>query len=605
MIEGICRSLLTDWCHALRRLQIRDSGKRELDGAIFCPACSRIHGRCFEAMYPFLCLARSLEKDKRREWIDAADALFQWAEANVSQPDGAFLNDTDSNWKGTTVFSAIQLADCLWFHGEILPEETKAAWTRRLRKAADFLCDFDGLRDNNINYPVSNALALLECGIVLKESYYEERAKEWIAYARTMITENGLIYGEGVPREQKSPAGCVPVDIGYNVEETLPSMALYGWLAQEKEIMRLAEESLASHLDFMLEDGGWDNCFGTRNFKWTYWGSRTSDGCGAAYLLYRDGHPEFVEAARKNLDLMRKCTIDGLLAGGPHYGAAGQKICAHHTFTHGKVAAGILDRRLYECQRSEKGRLDEAELPRQSGTGIRYYKEINTWIINRKTITATVTAYDWEYLPGGHVSGGTLALLFHTKAGILFCSGMGEYSRKEPANMQAPADVIHECLALRIEEERDGVRYSSIYEDQAVVTVSGDWVFAKGVLKDKDHCAGKGKAASYGFGYRIRENGFDLEAEFQGGSLICPIISRNGEEICFQGAEGGITQSKEGISFFINREECKIRVQADHKLTLPYGTERIFNLVPGLQAIKLEGKPADGRIHIRIDILPH
>jgi hypothetical protein len=29
-----------------------------------------------------------------------------------------------------------------------------------------------------------------------------------------------------------------------------------------------------THLEFMLHDGAWDNSWGTRNFKWTYWGNR-------------------------------------------------------------------------------------------------------------------------------------------------------------------------------------------------------------------------------------------------------------------------------------------------------------------------------------------
>lgn len=222
-----------------------------------------------------------------------------WAELNISQPDGSFINDTDSDWKGTTVFNVIQLADCLLHHREILPIEVAEAWSRRLRRAADFLSGFNELMDNNINYPVANGLALLECGLVLKEQRYIRKAREWMKYSQAAFTENGLIFGEGVPRYQKSPEGCVPVDIGYNVEETLPSMALFGWLDKDAQIMQMAEQGFMSHLDFMLEDGAWDNSFGTRNFKWTYWGSRTTDGCALGYLLYADEHPEFVEAAGK------------------------------------------------------------------------------------------------------------------------------------------------------------------------------------------------------------------------------------------------------------------------------------------------------------------
>lgn len=111
-MELHCRELLEDWCLALRNLQVRGTGNPRLDGGILCPACGRIHGRCWEAMYPFLHMAKVSGDES---WIQAAQELFQWAEHVVSQPDGSYLNDLDSDWKGTTVFNVIQLADCLLF----------------------------------------------------------------------------------------------------------------------------------------------------------------------------------------------------------------------------------------------------------------------------------------------------------------------------------------------------------------------------------------------------------------------------------------------------------------------------------------------------------
>ena len=48
-------------------------------------------------------------------------------------------------------------------------------------------------------------------------------------------------------------------------------------------MMRLFLDSAKSHLAFLLPDGGLDNSMGSRSCKWTYWGSRTSDGCLAAF----------------------------------------------------------------------------------------------------------------------------------------------------------------------------------------------------------------------------------------------------------------------------------------------------------------------------------
>ena len=604
MLKILCDTLLTDWCEALAGLQLKGTGEKKLDGAIWCPACGRIHGRCFEAMYPLLCLAHKCTGKRREILVNAANDLFLWAQANVSREDGSFINDIDSDWKGTTVFGAIQLADCLWFHKGILPKETKKAWERRLIAAADFLCGFEELKENNINYQVSNALALLESGLVLNNTFYIRKAGEWISCCQNILTRNALIYGEGIPREQRSRTGCMPVDIGYNVEETLPSLALYGWLTRDEEIMRLAQHALNGHLEFMLEDGGWDNSFGTRNFKWTYWGSRTSDGCALGYLLYAKDHPEYIRAAERNLELLRQCSSQGLLAGGPHYEAAGQKCCVHHTFTHAKMVAGILDRKLYtevrEEKRNVKGKYMSVQPETAENMQMRHYPEINTWVVRNGKMRATVTAYDWEYLPGGHVSGGALSLLYEPRTGVLLCAGMGVYWRKEPANMQLPEKVRHECLGLRIEQTQNGEYYSSLFEDNAKMWTDREGIYAKGYLKNIRHRPiSQDEAGKYEFRYRLGKDRLDIEAQFDSGILVFPLISRKDEKIEI----GNSDEKAKGGGLLLHKGKALVRVNSDSGLELPYGTERIFNLVPGMQAIRIEGKPKNGRIFIRLEIL--
>lgn len=569
-MEKLCGELLQTWCEALRTLQVRGTGNPRLDGGILCPACGRIHGRCFEAMEPFLYMA---SVSKEEIWIHAAEQLFFWAEQVVSQPDGSYLNDIDSDWKGTTVFNVIQLAECLLFHESGLPEDTRCLWKARLKKAAEFLYTFDEINGNNINYPVSNALALYECGLVLREPRFLDKARELAAMAGDSLTEHGLLFGEGVPRDQKSPRGCYPVDIGYNVEETLPSLALYGSLSGDTVALQIAEKGLAAQLMFMVGDGAWDNSFGTRNFKWTYWGSRTCDGCALGYLLLADRHSEFVLAAKKNMELMQACTYDGLLAGGLHYHAAGQPSCVHHTFTHAKVLAGILERKL--CREVRK----EEALPRQKAEGIHCYPEIDSWLVTRASLTATVTAYDWEYLPGGHVSGGTLSLLHHERAGTLLCAGVGQYTLKEPNNMQIPMGGKHECLALRIEKQVGDIRYSSIYENEAVVLAEGGQIKVRGRLKDIRHRSRPDMDLSYTLLYEWEENVIHIRADFSEGSLICPVISRCDETVEI------LDGNREMI---LRKEQAAVSLRTSGAMRLPYGRERIFNLVPGVQALRVE-----------------
>lgn len=600
-MEHLCRNLLGEWCRRLLDLQIRGSKSPRLDGAILCPACGKIHGRCVEAMYPFLRMAKEEEyqgrpgwKKRRDEWVEGAKALFSWAEHTVSLEDGSLLNDIDSRWTGITVFYAIQLSDCLRFCSSLLDGETQMAWTNRLEKAAEFLYNTPILMENNINYPLSNALALYQCGELLRNESYKKKAKELAKLAGSVLTENGLLFGEGVPRFQRSRQGCQPVDIGYNMEETLPSLILYAWESGDEKTWDLAQKSLFAHLDFILADGGINNSFGTRNYKWSYWGSRTCDGFSLGYLLAakklkewdRDKQAKIEQTVWKNLELLQECTQDGLLSGGPHYKSAGQPSCVHHTFTHAKVLAGILDRNLA----GNTAHLLTDEKEENLSPGARWYPEIASWIISAPPVSATITCYDWEYMSGGHVGGGTLSLLHHRTAGPLFCAGMGEYTLKEPNNMQVPFRVRHRCLALRIEAEVDGRIYSSIYEDQARAEnlskdTSQELSFQiHGQLKDISHNPPDDIKLPYRLEYKFLNNQVEMNMTFPRGKVICPVISQKEEKLVSYKAAGYST-----IKIMKNGYPVYLKTQG--KMELPYKEERIFNLVPGFQAVQVEISP--------------
>lgn len=51
-------------------------------------------------------------------------------------------------------------------------------------------------------------------------------------------------------------------------------MVYYALMAKDTDLLTLVDRSMATHLEFMLPDGAWDNSWGTRSFKWTYWGGR-------------------------------------------------------------------------------------------------------------------------------------------------------------------------------------------------------------------------------------------------------------------------------------------------------------------------------------------
>ena len=109
--KNLISGLLTDWCDGMIKVQINNPSNLEEHGALGCPSCSHIHGRCMDAVYPFLYMA-DVTGDKK--YTEAAKLVMTWAENNVSQENGAWtVIRNPKSWKGITVFGAIALAEAL------------------------------------------------------------------------------------------------------------------------------------------------------------------------------------------------------------------------------------------------------------------------------------------------------------------------------------------------------------------------------------------------------------------------------------------------------------------------------------------------------------
>ena len=85
--------LLKIWCDGLLSQLIDDTPDPKLRGALRCPACGIIHGRCHDALYPMMHLAHATGDAK---YLDAAIKLQAWSD-NVTLPTGEFTNDLDPN----------------------------------------------------------------------------------------------------------------------------------------------------------------------------------------------------------------------------------------------------------------------------------------------------------------------------------------------------------------------------------------------------------------------------------------------------------------------------------------------------------------------------
>jgi len=594
---------LKTWCDGLLARQVTEMRDPAFYGGLLCPSCVFIHGRCGDAVYPLLRMAHTTGEAK---YLRGAILVHEWSQVQVSRSDGSWINDvTLSNWQGITVFHTIALAEALEHHGEVLDAATRAKWKDRLVAAAKFLDGFITIETGNVNYPVTATLAFQLCGQVLGDSRYFDRARALAHEVLSQFAADGFLAGEGHPLTGVSPKGCRPVDMGYNVEESLPSLALYSLLADDKPVQQQVVAAMKTHMEFMLPDGAWDNSFGSRNYKWSWWGSRTSDGCHPGFVLMSKFDPRFREAARRNLELMAACTHDGLLYGGPDFFAHGDLPCIHHTFTHAKALAAVLDRGTFAPESAER-----PKLPRDEVYTVRSFSTVGTKLAAIGPWRATVTEYDWEYvehvqpgagnLGGGHVSGGALSLLYHQKLGPICTASMTEYLMVEIANQQQFREGPQMALTPRLEYV-DGETYTNLNDFKAALTANqanGDIVFdAQGRMLTASRKPVSAGEILYHMVYRLSETGVEIEGSASGRpsapiKLIMPVIAREGERV----------EQIDAQTVRVIKAKGALIVSTDPSISFdPSFKEKTFNLVPGFEAFPFSvtltpGKPARVRL---------
>ena len=592
----LSRELLETWINALLSLQIADQSRTEDYGGLWCPACKRVHGRVADAIYPLMYMA---DKKQDSKYLDSAVQLYRWMEKHVSQPDGSWLNDPIQNsWKGITVFTSIALAETLLNHGSLLNHGLKSEIEARLKKAGDYIYNNFSMTYGNINYPINASYCLSLLGKLLDVKEFREKGRYFAHEALGFLSKNDrFIHGEGRPFDQPSAKGCYSVDLGYNVEESLPALVLYGKLTNDQEVLDAVVPSLQTHMEFMLPDGAWDNSWGTRNFKWTYWGSRTTDGCQPAYALMADRDPRFYKVALKSTELLKATTHNGLLYGGPHYVSHGVLPCVHHTFCHVKALATILDHGIHP----PKVDVEKLILPREKAYGSRFYPDIQTSLISVGKFRATVTAYDREYtMKNGHASGGALSLLWHEKAGPLLSASMNEYQMQEAGNMQPDTDPLSMPLTPRIELLKGGT-FMNICDLKATMETKDEAhstsVTSHSRLVDKDQNSPASGEIKCQTDYTFQTNKVIVEfnSETTVASepvrVVIPVISNASEMVEVIG--------KRLIQ--IQKKNALVKITSDSDLViLPTTGNRVFNFVPGLEAIPLAINQSKCRIEIDV-----
>lgn len=601
-LQAEANELLMEWVETLLTYQISHSDP-SLDGGLLCPACGRIHGRCGDAVLPLMYAA---ERTSNNKYIIAAKRLMKWME-NVHQPDGSWMNDINvSDWNGTTVFAAISLYEALHHYDYLLDDSTKNVWQDRLLTAGEFIYrnDFiysrrrEGMRNMNVNYSASATYALFALGKKFNRIEFIEKAEQIASDLKPFFTENNyFLYGEGPEITKKTKNGCFPVDLGYNVEESLPNMMSYAIMANDNELKELIQKSMDTHLEFMLPDGAWDNSWGTRSFKWTYWGGRTSDGMMGGFAIPdSEKNPEYYEAIRRNISLLKKATYDGLLHGGMNYADCGIKPCIHHTFGHAKALASFLSLPIATPPRTL--------LLRDKNYGTKYFKDIHTWLVAEDDWKATVTGYDAEYkVKGTHPMGGALSMLWHKKTGPLFAATMNKYSMIEAPNMQSYLKENKMSGTPRVELTENGEIYSNLDDLNTQIKYSKKGnahvfnVIAHLVNNEQEYSSFGNHAVEIIYTFENENASIEckIPKSFLGKArLILPIISAPDENVFEK--ENEISVNKLQSTLFLKSNTTLSIAQTDVN-------GRIFNPVPGFSFIPISVEPnSNGLIFVNLNV---
>ena len=581
--KNLTLTLLKDWCDGMLRVQINNPSNIEEHGALGCPSCSHIHGRCMDAVYPFLYMA---DETGDKKYLNAAILVMDWAENNVSQENGSWtVIPNPKSWKGITIFGAIALTEALYYHGHILDQERRESWMARIEKAGNYVYNTFTISFTNINYGGTAIYGLYLIGIVLKKNAFIAKSKSLAEEVKSYFTANeNLLFGECKPDAKKlSAKGLHGVDLGYNVEETLNSLVMYALKEKDEELLQIVTKSLNSHLEFMLPDGAWDNSWGTRQYKWSYWGSRTCDGSQPGFAMMADINSAFGTAAIKNTELLQRCTANGLIHGGPHYVSHGIPPCVHHTFTHAKPLTSLLDNweHLPEINK-------ETHLPRVTNDGIKNFKDLDVSLFARGDWRGTISAYDAIYKDGDYrqATGGALSVLYHNKVGLLCAASMAIYKMVEVNNQQSnPGEDF--ALTPRIETFKDDFWYSNLF-DRAAILNSNDrdgqiQMTAKAQLKNESNDAVTETASDFELSYECSKDVLRIIAKTEQTIkeptvFVLPIISPTGEKV------------KQSNSYEITIQKLNglVSIKASVPIKIKETTkERIFNMVPGAEAVPI------------------
>ena len=265
-----------------------------------------------------------------------------------------------------------------------------------------------------------------------------------------------------------------------------------------------------------------------------------------------------------------RCT-KGLLFGGPHYERHGELPCVHHAFCHAKVLAQVLD--------EGPAPLTHADIPSDRTEGIRQYPEIGVIRLSRGDWRLTDCAGDFEYMKGGHASGGTVTLLWNRRYGPVIAAACTDYTLREPHNQQLTRQKkLQGPLHPRIEITKDGVCYSQAYDFGARMRASQrggqDSISVTGQLCDAAHRPPQ-TPCPFCLTYTLDSRGLQIQGHISGADardarFVLPVILASDRSVSLQANTAVVSGS--------------LRIEADAEITY---RGLVFSLAPGFEAAEL------------------
>lgn len=585
--------LLSKWCDALVAYQVKAPDSSRVKGAMLCPACAIQHGRVCDAAYPLIYMWM---RTGNRAYLEAARDAVAWSRFNLTDMGGGRLhNDFQGQWWGITVFSQCAIGKTLLHFGDRLPVSLRDDWRHWFDLQTEFLFkEMDREDVFNVNYSAAFCEALALAWKLTGKAAYIEKARKTAGMLRVHFMPDGMLAGESHPPSAVSPRGFRAVDLGYNAEESLPALYHFAEMAGASDYARELDAMGMGVLEFVLPDGGIDNSMGCRSCKWTYYGSRTSDGALPLFVeLAKRGIPGAAKAVSRHLDLLERCTSreSGLLTGGLFYDEAKEGACIHHTFAHAK---SLVDFLLSDA--TDSG--EQSELPRESPYGIRSFPTFGATLVSTADWCASFSVSDISQDKlGPDGGGGSLTLLWNRKLGLVLGGTMLRYSTLERENMQQQRlERETLCMMPRIE---DG-ELTNVSDCQTVAKASkqdSSVVFeAKGNLSEAD---GRRSDRPFALRYAVGADKVSIEAKAAGSwQYVLPVVASSTDRVVLDGKSvtvyrpGGVLRIKSSVPVALRRTSRG---------------ERAFTPIAGLMVAYLTlQSPPEGAmtLHLSTDAFP-